>query len=284
VTRSSGSKKNFLWSDQGNQMKFKLNGPLRRGFWMALRALLLSAVMGSTQAQSHDCDNLYGAIRGAAMYCGFFCNQNELLPLQAAYEAQCIVSVIPASALGFDSSPEPSASLTTVSESRPQAAAFLQPFRSNSQQLKILHTVSPQQFASNSQRMLLAEALLGYCKAALARVAYSGPRVGLTEESGDRSDATIEFAQWRLSKIFGDCTEAAHGILGAKEVRHEAAAWIKIAQFLERDEAVRELCINAEMLKSGRNRADKDDIFATGNWRTMRTAILNAAGTLRRDP
>jgi hypothetical protein len=66
--------------------------------------------------------------------------------------------------------------------------------------------------------MLLAEALLGYCKAALARVAYSGPRVGLTEESGDRSDATIEFAQWRLSKIFGDCTEAAHGILGAKEV------------------------------------------------------------------
>ena len=218
------------------------------------------------------------------MYCGFFCDQNELLPLQAAYEAQCIVSIIPASALGFDSSPGPSASLTPLAESQPQPAAFFQPLRSNSQQLKILHTISPQQFASNSQRMLLAEALLGYCKAALARVAYSGPRVGLTEESGDRSDATIEFAQWRLSKIFGDCTEAAHGILGAKEVRHEAAAWIKIAEFLERDEAVRELCINAEMLKSGRNRAEKDDIFATGNWRTMRTAILNAAGTLRRDP
>jgi len=132
--------------------------------------------------------------------------------------------------------------------------------------------------------MLLAEALLGYCKAALARVAYSGPRVGLTEESGDRSDATIEFAQWRLNKIFGECTEAAHEILGAKGVRHEAAAWIKIAHFLERDEAVRELCINAEMLKSRRNRAEKDDIFATGNWRTMRTAILNAAGTLRGDP
>jgi hypothetical protein len=266
-------------------MKFKLSDPLRRGFRIALRALLLSAAMGSTQAQSHDCDNLYGAIRGAAMYCGFFCDQNELQPLQAAYEAQCIVSLIPASALGFDSSPEPSASLTTVTEPRPQPAALLQPFRNNSHQfLKILHTISPQQFASNSQRMLLADALLGYCKAALARVAYRGPRVGLTEESGDRSDATIEFSQWRLSKIFGDCTEAAHGILGAKEVRHEAAAWIKIAQFLETDEAVRELSINADMLKSGRNRAEKDDIFATGKWPTMRTAILNAAGTLRRDP
>jgi hypothetical protein len=132
--------------------------------------------------------------------------------------------------------------------------------------------------------MLLAEALLGYCKAALARVAYRGPRVGLTEESGDRSDATIEFAQWRLSKIFGDCTEAAHGIFGAKEIRYEAAAWIKIAQFLATDEAVRELSVNADMLKSGRNRAEQDDIFATGKWRTMRTAILNAAGTLRRDP
>ena len=266
-------------------MKFKLSDPLRRGFRIALRAFLLSAAMGSAQAQSHDCDNLYGAIRGAAMYCGFFCDRNELQPLQAAYEAQCIVSVIPASALGFDSSPGPSASLTTLTEPRPQPAAFLQPSRSNSQQLlKILHTISPQQFASSSQRMLLAEALLGYCKAALARVAYSGPRVGLTEESGDRSDATIEFAQWRLSKIFGDCTEAAHGILGAKEVRQEAGAWVKIAQFLERDEAVRELCINAEMLKSRRNRAEKDDVFATENWRTMRTAILNAAGTLRRDP
>ena len=151
-------------------MTFKLSDPLRRGFRIALRAFLLSAAMGSAQAQSHDCDNLYGAIRGAAMYCGFFCGQNELQPLQAAYEAQCIVSVIPASALGFDSSPGPSASLATLTEPRPQP--FLQPSRSNNQQLlKILHTISPQQFASNSQRMLLAEALLGYCKAALARVA-----------------------------------------------------------------------------------------------------------------
>ena len=219
------------------------------------------------------------------MYCGFFCDQSEIQPLQAAYEARCIGAVIPASALGFDSSPEPSASLTTDTETRPQLAALLQPIRGNDQQiLKIFHTVSPQQFASNSQRMLLAESLLGYCKAALARVAYKGPRVGLIEDSGDRSDATIEFSQWRLSTIFGDCAEAAYGILDAKEVRHEAAAWIKIAHFLEKDEAVRELWTNAETLKSERNRAQKDDIFATEHWRTMRTVILIAAENLRSDP
>jgi len=266
-------------------MKFKSSDLIRRGFRIALHTFLFSAAIGSVQAQSRDCDRLYGAIKGAALYCGFFCDQNELQPLQAAYEAQCIISIIPASALGFDSSPGPSVSSTASAEPRPQPAAFIQPFRSNNQQLlTILHTISPQQFASNSQRMLLAEALLGYCKAALARVAYTGPRVGLTEESGDRSDATIEFAQWRLSNIFGDCTEAAHGILGAKAIHHEAAAWIKIARFLESDEAVRELCINAEMFKSRRNRAEKDDVFATGQWQSMRTAILNAAGTLRRDP
>src|ERR1043165_111640 len=74
-------KKTVLCPDQGSQMKFKLSGPVRWGFWLALHAFLLSASMSSARAQSHDCNHLYGAIRGAAMYCGFFCNQNELLPL-----------------------------------------------------------------------------------------------------------------------------------------------------------------------------------------------------------
>jgi hypothetical protein len=266
-------------------MELRLSEAFRWGFGVTLQAFLLSAAMNAAQAQSQDCGKLYGAIKGASMYCGFSCDQSEIRPLQAAYEAQCIVSVIPISALALDSSPEPSVPLATHTETRPQFTALLQPTRGNDQQaLKVFHTISPQQFASNSQRMLLAEALLGYCKAALARVAYKGPRVGLTEESGDRSEATIEFSQWRLSTIFGDCAEAAYGILDAKEVRHEATAWIKIAHFLEKDEAVRELCINAERIKSRRNRVQKDDIFATEHWRTMRTAILIAAETLRQDP
>jgi hypothetical protein len=107
---------------------------IRRGFGIVLRALLFSTALGSAQAQSQNCDNLYGAIKAVSMYCGFFCDQDELRPLQAAYEAKCIVSVIPASALGFDSSPEPSVPLATSTEPQPQPAALLQPFRSNSQQ------------------------------------------------------------------------------------------------------------------------------------------------------
>ena len=107
-------------------MNLKLSEPFRRGLWIALHAFLFSAAMSSAQAQSQDCNKLYNAIKGTAMYCGFFCEQDELRPLQARYEAQCIVSVIPASALGFDSSPEPSASFTTFTESRPQSADLLQ--------------------------------------------------------------------------------------------------------------------------------------------------------------
>ena len=143
-------------------------------------------------------------------------------------EAKCIVSVIPASAFGFDSSPGPR--LLATSPSR--KGSFSPPVATTNSSSRFYTPSVRNNSRPNSQRMLLAEALLGYCKAALARVAHSGPRVGLTEESGDRSDATIEFAQWRLSKIFGDCTEAAHGVLGATGCR-EATAWIKIAQFLE---------------------------------------------------
>jgi hypothetical protein len=276
----SAKRENLPNGGRGSRMKFRLRQSIRLGFGIVLQAFLFSAAISSAQARSQDCDHIYSSIRSAAMYCGFFCDQDELRPLQAAYEARCIVSAIPASALGFDSSPEP----PTVIESQPQPEAFLQPSPGNNQQfLKTLHTISRQQFASNSQRMLLAEAFLGYCKAALSRIAYRGPRVGLTEESGDRADATMELAQWRLSTIFGDCTEAAHEILDAKEARHEAVAWTKIAQFLEKDEAVRELGMSAEA-RSESHRAKREDLFATANWRTMRAAILDAAGSLRKDP
>jgi len=50
-----------------------------------------------------------------------------------------------------------------------------------------------------------------------------------------------------------------------KSTGNEAAAWIKVAQFLEKDEAVRELCINAEILKSRAQQSSEDDIFATAH-------------------
>ena len=107
-------------------MNFELGESIRRGFGVVLRAFLFSAAIGSAQAQSQNCNNLYGAIKAASMYCGFFCDQNELRPLQAAYEAKCIVSVIPASALGFDSSPEPSVPSATSTEPQPQSRSAAQ--------------------------------------------------------------------------------------------------------------------------------------------------------------
>jgi hypothetical protein len=76
-------------------MKFKFEESIRRGFGIVLRTLLFSAAIGSAQAQSQNCDKLYGAIKAVSMYCGFFCDQNELRPLQAAYEAKYRSSPLP---------------------------------------------------------------------------------------------------------------------------------------------------------------------------------------------
>jgi hypothetical protein len=49
----------------------------------------------SAQARAQGCADLYQAIKTAAMYCGFDCDQQTIEPLQQAYERQCIVAVIP---------------------------------------------------------------------------------------------------------------------------------------------------------------------------------------------
>jgi hypothetical protein len=36
------------------------------------------------------------------MYCGFFCDEAKLVPLQQDYEANCIMFVVPASALPME--------------------------------------------------------------------------------------------------------------------------------------------------------------------------------------
>jgi hypothetical protein len=73
------------------------------GLQMQTKAFLaLAAVFCSGQANAETCSDLYGAIKRAAMYCDFFCDQRELAPLQRAYEASCIVMVVPLSSLPFE--------------------------------------------------------------------------------------------------------------------------------------------------------------------------------------
>jgi hypothetical protein len=105
-------------------MKPELKKSAYWAFGIALHAILISAAAGSVHAEPRNCRELYGAIKSVAMYCGFSCEQDELAPLQASYEAQCMVSVVPASAFGFDSSPEPSALLPTCGEQRARYAAL----------------------------------------------------------------------------------------------------------------------------------------------------------------
>ena len=104
MTQPLRQDKKPFFADQGNEMTFKLSDPFAGDLDSPARISVFCSDRLGAGAIS-DCENLYGAIKGASMYCGFFCDQNELQPLQAAYEAQCIVSVIPASAFGFDFKP-----------------------------------------------------------------------------------------------------------------------------------------------------------------------------------
>jgi hypothetical protein len=67
--------------------------------------LVFAAFLFSGQANAETCSELYGAIKRAAMYCDFFCDQRKLAPLQRAYEANCIVIVVPLSSLPFEMRP-----------------------------------------------------------------------------------------------------------------------------------------------------------------------------------
>ena len=74
---------------------------------MRSKLLLISAVLcwsmqANVQARAQSCAEVYGAIKSEAMYCGFFCDEAKLLPLQQDYEANCIMFVVPASALPLE--------------------------------------------------------------------------------------------------------------------------------------------------------------------------------------
>ena len=69
--------------------------------------LIFVAICYATQANAEICPDLYGAIKREAMYCGFFCDQRKLAPLQQAYEEKCIIIVVPLTSLSsFENLPD----------------------------------------------------------------------------------------------------------------------------------------------------------------------------------
>ena len=75
---------------------------------MRARELCIAATMCfAAEANAESCTELYGAVKREAMHCGFFCDQEKLAPLQVAYEANCIVMVIPLATLAvFENPPD----------------------------------------------------------------------------------------------------------------------------------------------------------------------------------
>ena len=70
------------------------------------RAVLVGILLLSpAQALAQPCAELYAAIKSEAMYCGFFCEQERVQPLQVAYEAQCIAPVVPFSVADMEPVP-----------------------------------------------------------------------------------------------------------------------------------------------------------------------------------
>ena len=264
-------------------MKLGLCGPHRRRFWIPVRVLLLGvALCWGMQAHARNCGDIYASIRSAAMYCGFFCDQDTLRPLQAAYEADCIVQVIPASLLLFESNPDVS---SIAAHTEPKFKEALHPVPSNSHWLlETVQAIGTTQFASRASRMSSAEAFVNYCKSALARVPYSGPRVGLTEKwpaltahnSNSRAGGSPQYSPIaRKPRIT---------ILDANDVQRETGAWISLTRLLEQEETVRKLGASAQLLQPARQGAENDNIFGTDNWRTMRVFIFEAVAKLLGNP
>jgi hypothetical protein len=73
---------------------------------MRLRTLSIFAIFCWTpSAQAQDCADIYRAIRQETMYCGFFCYQRKIEPLQKVYEKKCIPRVAAASSFDLDDVP-----------------------------------------------------------------------------------------------------------------------------------------------------------------------------------
>ncbi len=74
----------------------------------ARNLLLFAALCCGTPVNAESCSDRYDAIKSAAMYCDFFCDQRKLAPLQRAYEANCIVLAVPLSWFPLEELPDES--------------------------------------------------------------------------------------------------------------------------------------------------------------------------------
>jgi len=137
--------------------------------------------------------------------------------------------------------------------------------------------VRPPASPSAGWRRSATETLLGDCQAALARVAWRSPTVGLTEDGPtDISAMRREFFQWRLAAIFRDCTELTHDILAAQDAQREIRGWIRLSRLLADEHAIRSLAEMAALPAARHDEAETAIFVDAAHWRTMRNVIFEA--------
>jgi hypothetical protein len=80
------------------------------------------AVGWAAPVHAQTCSQILAAIKKEAMYCGFFCDQEKIRPLQHTYERNCMPSIIAPSLFDIDAMTLDAAPLAAPGNSGAHAA------------------------------------------------------------------------------------------------------------------------------------------------------------------
>lgn len=241
--------------------------------WLILRVILIGATLFcTTQVQARSCGDVLAAIRDVSKYCGFFCDQDEVRPLQVEYESNCIAE-IPRLILQVGSRPDVTIRpAKTLVQSRSQAIGS---FRSDNDQsiLDRGKAVDASSIMLSSARRSAAHLSLHYCNRVLVGMPSGSAKMGLTEDTADPVGALSEFSLWQLTKIFSGCAEHAMETLNAQDDRQEISAWIKLTGLIDEERKVKRLAAVANVTHLLQGTAE-NKLYEADNWAIMRSSML----------
>jgi len=246
---------------------------VRQGSWLILRVILTGATLFcTTQAQARSCSDVFAAIRDVSKYCGFFCDQDEVRPLQAEYESKCVAEV-PRQILQVGSRPDVAIKLAKTLV-QPRSQAF-RSYSSDSDQ-SILDggkAIDASSIMRSSARRWAAQSSLRYCNSVLAGIPSDSGEMGLTEDTADPVGAQSEFALWQLTKIFSGCAENAMETLNAQDEGQESSAWNKLTGLIDEERKVKRLAAVANVMHLLQGTSE-NKLYEADNWAIMRSSVL----------
>lgn len=241
--------------------------------WLILRVILIGAsLFCTTRVEARSCSDVFAAIRDVSKYCGFFCEQDEVRPLQIEYEANCI-SEIPRLILQVGSRPDVTIK-AAKSLVKPRSQA-IRSYRWDNDQgvFDRGKAVDASSILLSSARRLAAQSSLRYCNSVLVGIPSDGAKMGLTEDTADPVGARSEFALWQLTKIFSDCAEHAMETLNAQDDGQEISAWIKLTGLIDEERKVKRLAAVANVTPLLQGTAE-NKLYEVDNWAIMRSSML----------